>query len=362
MGNEHLRKKRCVLHLLGTAEYEGDAPVRIVETLIKGLDRDRYCIHAWFLGGDGPLAAELEAVGAQVRMARWRHGAKEPVQAWNFFRILRHEHFAIVHQHFGGGSVRRLTRMATRAAIVTHVHSRVDEPNNSIPRPRPMSGADVVIATSRAVADWIIDGEPRIIYPGLYFPNDSDRPSAASPRDQLVLGSAGRLVPLKGVVYLVRALALLRADFPHVTLEIAGKGPEQLTIQNEVKSLGLDDRVTFLGWCGDILPVLRGWDIFVQPSLEEGFGIAPLTAMAAGVPVVASAVGGLPELIKHGQTGWLVPPGDPPALADALRVFLGDQQLRLKFAAAGRYRARSRFSAEQMVGAISDVYDSVCQP
>jgi glycosyltransferase involved in cell wall biosynthesis len=105
--------------------------------------------------------------------------------------------------------------------------------------------------------------------------------------------------------------------------------------------------------------VLADWDVYVQPSLGEPFGIAALEAMAAGLPVVATSAGGLPELVEHGRTGWLIPPCDPSALADRLRSLLIDPGERHRMGIAGHVRARRAFSIDRMIGSISAIYDEL---
>jgi glycosyltransferase involved in cell wall biosynthesis len=152
---------------------------------------------------------------------------------------------------------------------------------------------------------------------------------------------------------------LLRAERANVRLEIAGAGPDHRAISEEVQALGMAARVTFLGWQKDLAPLLARWDIFVLPSLEESFGIAALEAMAAGCVVIATAVGGVPELIEHGRTGWLVPAGDSNALADRIQFVVANPELRRATEIAARTRAREYFSADRMVAQIAEVYDEI---
>ena len=140
---------------------------------------------------------------------------------------------------------------------------------------------------------------------------------------------------LKGIEYLLSAAAALRREFPALRVEIAGSGPQREKLEEAVAHAGLGGQVKFLGWIDDLTSVLPRWDVFVMPSLEEGFPIAALDAMAAGLPVVATSVGGVPELIEDGKTGWLVPPRDAEALASRLRLLLCNPELRLSMGAAG---------------------------
>ena len=352
-----------VLHILGTADPEGTSIARIVAMLANGLAPKRYRFHAWFLRGHGPLAVLLQTAGVQVRTFNWWRGARDPFGLWIFWRALRRENFAIVHQHFGGRSVRWLARLSRQGRIIVHLHGRGDESLGLKPLSTRIRYADSVIATSKAASDVAVDWRPHVVYPAVDVPNSN--PTWTCPRrceSDGVIGTARRLIPIKGVIYLIRAFALLRHDIPGARLEIAGSGPEQPLLEREVQLLGLRDAVRFLGWQADIESALKRWDIFVLPSLEEGFGVAALEAMAAGLPVIASAVGGVPELVEDGRTGLLVPPADAAALADRLRLLLLNPMLRQSMGNAGRDRAHKCFSSEQMIEKISRIYDGlICE-
>lgn len=225
-----------------------------------------------------------------------------------------------------------------------------------------MHGVDAVVATSQAVAHAVMGAPPRavpthIVYPGVAVPPQRETPSAHQPTT--VLGTGCRLVPMKGVVYLIRAMALLSPDFPNLRLEIAGDGPLRASLEAEVESLRLRSHVNFLGWQPSLPPLLAGWDIYVQPSLMEPFGIATLEAMAAGLPVVATNAGGLPEFVREGCTGWLVPPEDPAALADRLRHLLLDAPARRAMGEAGRVSAKENFSRKRMAATVAQIYDGL---
>jgi glycosyltransferase involved in cell wall biosynthesis len=146
-----------------------------------------------------------------------------------------------------------------------------------------------------------------------------------------------------------------------VRLQIAGSGPLQSRLKSEVRELGLDGHVDFLGWQPSLKHWFDGWDIFALPSVEEAFGIAALEAMASGLPLVASNVGGIPELVVHGSTGWLVPPRDPPSMAARLTQLLRSREERHRMGAAARELARSQFSCKRMVNSVTSLYDSLIQ-
>jgi len=176
---------------------------------------------------------------------------------------------------------------------------------------------------------------------------------------EIILGSAGRLIELKGIELLLRAAAILRREFPDLRIEIAGAGPQREKLEQAAAQLGLEGRVSFLGWVDDLNSVLSRWDVFVMPSLEEGLGIGALEAMAAGLPVVASSVGGIPELIEDGKTGWLVPPADLEALASCLRSVLRNSEQRRIIGGKAQARVRDHFSAAQMADNFARLYDEL---
>lgn len=348
-----------VLHILGTAQPESTGMARIVRNLSEGIDPERYRIHALFLGGAGPLVNMLQRAGGQASTLDWWRGMRDPVGAWKFWRCLRNLRIDIVHIHFGGRSVRGLARAATGAKIIMHLHSRILEPQGLVPVSFSARGVDAVVAVSKAVASRVVDGRARVIYAGIDAPSaDSPSPSHGA-SSEIILGTAGRLIALKGIEYLLQAAAALQSEFPGIRVEIAGAGPQREKLEETVAQIGLAGRVKFLGWVDDVQWVLPRWDVFVMPSLEEGFPIAALDAMAAGLPVIASSVGGIPELVVDGETGWLVPPADVATLVSRLRPLLCDPEQRQSMGAAGRDRVRDHFSLVQMTQDFTQLYDEL---
>jgi glycosyltransferase involved in cell wall biosynthesis len=177
--------------------------------------------------------------------------------------------------------------------------------------------------------------------------------------DGAVLLVLAALVRRKGVDVLLQALGALAKDGLRPVLWVAGDGPQRLLLEALARHAGVDAQVRFLGRRPDVPDLLGACDIVVIPSRREGLGVAALEAMAAGRPVIASAVGGLAEAIVDRRTGLLVPPEDPPALANALAELLHDPALRDTLGRAGRRRVAESFSAEQMVEAYVRLYERV---
>jgi glycosyltransferase involved in cell wall biosynthesis len=173
-----------------------------------------------------------------------------------------------------------------------------------------------------------------------------------------------RLNPLKGIEYFIDAAAQLLLRFPHARFWIVGDSvtPEYRDeLQARVDALGLRERVAFLGFRSDVPALLRQVAVSVLPSLSEGLSNVVLEAMAAGVPVVATAVGGTPELITHGETGLLVPPRDAHALAGAVASLLADPARAQALGAAARRTVAARFSLQAMVRETERLYEQLLQ-
>jgi glycosyltransferase involved in cell wall biosynthesis len=144
-----------------------------------------------------------------------------------------------------------------------------------------------------------------------------------------------------------------------VHLVIAGDGPEKQRLEKLTREAALGDRVTFTGWVDDIRDAMSDWDIYAQPSIAEGIGIAALEAMAQGIPVVASEIGGLREIVVNGETGFLVPSKDSAQLAAHLKELVCNPDLRARMGEAARRRATENFSRERESNAIQTAYQKL---
>ena len=171
-----------------------------------------------------------------------------------------------------------------------------------------------------------------------------------------LLVAAGRLSAEKGHRFLIDALAKLKqAPQPHAV--ILGEGREHEPLKKLARLLGVENRLHLVGFRRDVLPCLRAADLVVNPSLTEGLPNVVLEAQSLGVPVVATDVGGVSEIFDGGQTGWLVPAGDPESLADAIRAALSDPGQAEERAAAGRRRIQEQFSFSLQAERLMAVYD-----
>jgi glycosyltransferase involved in cell wall biosynthesis len=342
-----------VLHLLGTGEANARGLANTVLNLASHGDASRYRLSVLFLHSDGPIGDRLRARGIDARSVNWTGGKHEAAGAIRFVRALRKVHPDIIHVHAGGLSPRFLGKAASGSKVIVHYHSLREESGRNVKR----SGraADLVIANSRSTATTIRDCTPLVIYPGVNVGPRARRRN----RSSVIIGTLGRLVPVKGISTLLSSMAVLLNKFPATKLEIAGEGPERERLEERANALAIESNVRFVGWKSDSAGALRRWDIYAQPSAAEGFGIAALEAMAAGLPVVASATGGLREAVVNRETGILVPPLDSSLLASALIELIGDSALRARLGDAGRERADTEFPISREVEEIQAAYASL---
>ena len=177
--------------------------------------------------------------------------------------------------------------------------------------------------------------------------------------DTLIIGAAGRLTPEKGHRVLLGAARILAAERLSFRIRIAGEGSLREELLMTAATTGLADRVQLLGAVRDMATFYRGLDLFVLPSLSEGLPRAILEAMALGVPVVSSHVGGVAEVIVDGVHGFLVPASDADSLARAIRTVAMDRELRRKVALEGQRHVRSSFSSERVAREVEALYREI---
>jgi glycosyltransferase involved in cell wall biosynthesis len=185
------------------------------------------------------------------------------------------------------------------------------------------------------------------------------RPSLGLSVGTPLLGIVGRLVPIKDHDTLFQTMARLQPNGPPAHLVVVGDGEERPRLEGLAGRLGLGDRIHFLGWRADLETILKELDVVICASRNEGTPVALIEAMAAGVPVLSTDVGGVADLLAHGETGWLVPPGDSPSMARAIQHLLGDEALRARLAAAGRAVALERHGVEGLIRRVEALYNTV---
>ena len=346
---------------------------RVVTDLVLDATRRGHQPHVVCLRRAGQLAAELGPAQVTVVPRQGRLSLLAPAALAAFLSRLAPD---VVHLHSGVCfKAAYASRLARVGPIVFTDHGR-PLPDPLIHRGLDGIGArltDHVVAVSAPLAEYLVSRllVPRdkisIIPNGIHLlhpPSDLEagrvRRELSLPEEALVVGTVGRLDPIKAYDRLLHAFAQLRSGSSvgpkPDTLLLIGDGPERGRLERLVGELELGDSVRFLGWRTDVSRILGAMDVFVLPSDSEGTSISLLEAMAAGRAVVATAVGGTPDVIGAGDAGRLVAPGDVGALADGLREVLEDAEHRRQLGQHARARVEERYSFEAMANAYELLY------
>lgn len=344
-----------VVHVLGTGDAHALGIARTAINLVESLDPSRYRLSVLCLRDDGAIGDRFREMGVAVSAMGWQGGRADIPGALRFARALRRAEPDIVHIHSGGLTPRFVSRVAAGAKVIVHYHSLREESGTRRGSRRSSLAADLVIANSEATALSVRGSKPLVVYPGVALHPRLGRGTSG----HFTIGVAARLAPVKGISFLIGAIALLRERIPHLRLVIAGDGPERPKLETQVRASGLEKAVKFAGWIDDVAAELPNWDLYVQPSLAEGLGISVLEAMAAGIPVVASDVGGLKEVIDDGVTGFLVPPRDTVTLAERIAQLASDRSLRSRMGDASRAHVIEHFNLERESQAIRTAYEKL---
>jgi glycosyltransferase involved in cell wall biosynthesis len=184
------------------------------------------------------------------------------------------------------------------------------------------------------------------------------RRSLGLDQNEAVIGFVGWLLPIKGPNYLLKAMDYVWQGHPEASLVLVGKGDMDVDLRAEAQRKNTNGKVKFLGWRKDIDEIMPLFDMLVLPSLNEGMGRVLVEAMAAGKPVVASRVGGIPDLVRHAETGYLVPPADEQALANGIKKLLDDPDKAKRMGLRGQEYCR-QFSLEAMIEKLDDLYSDL---
>lgn len=360
-------KKISLLHLITELEPAG-AEVLLVN-IVKNLDRRKYNISVGYIYGQGTLTGELREAGIEAYDLS-RNGKIDPLVIIKLFCLIRKKKIQIIHTHLVHASIigRIAAKLAGVKSIITTRHYVYYHKEKSLVNWVERKTAvfnNNFIAISNAVKEYMVNREKyepdriTMIYNsvdlGLFDSRDRD----VIPRNNnFLIGSVGRLHPSKGYDTLLKSMPQVIEKFPQVKLMIAGNGTEKAHLEKLCTQLHISDKVIFLGrkTPEEIRNLLREINLFVLVSNWEGFGLAVVEAMASGLAVVTTKVGGLPEIVENGRTGFLVPPVQPHALAEKMIRLLKDQKLSMEMGKQGRKRAAAFFSLDRIIMKLEDLY------
>lgn len=386
------RNKTRIAHIISDFAIVGGVEWVVYE-IIKGLNKSKFksilfCLtKQWDLDDSKSLKYMLRKEGIKIIDLNFKSSAN-PIyfvrNIWNMLklcRLLKKNEIDIVQTHeFFSGTMGRLAAMIAKVPVKIWMVHKCDRWKRSyhILIDRFLSKkTDIIIANSDSVKKFTSEFENIpinqfiTIYNGVDLSRFNDSISSMDKSKELdvknnqpIICVIGRMAVQKGYKYLIKAIPQVIKEFPRLKLLIIGGGgvPSETTeeeIKSLVKTLGLKNKVKFLGWREDIGRILAMCDLFVLPSLWEGFGLSNVEAMAAGIPVVATKVDAIPEVVSDGETGILVPPKHSGALANAIITLLEDPEKMKKMGQAGKKRAFTLFSAKRMVKDYEKLYRSI---
>jgi glycosyltransferase involved in cell wall biosynthesis len=339
---------------------------RVVASLASGAS-DRFEVTVLALAGGGPMADEMRAARIEVRCL----GLKDyyPHSVVRAARALVDARAALVHTHghFAGVAGRLAARLIGVDAVVHHLHTTdttLRARHRRLERMLGMLSRRVLCCSGTVARHARIDLQlpdtlVQVVPNGIEPPPPADREAALHALGRPtppIAGCVGSLTAHKGQATLLRAWAARAAGTG--TLVLLGDGPERGALEAEAGRLGLAGRVLFAGARPDARRLLPAFDLLVIPSrVREGLSLAALEGMDAGLPLVATRVGALPEIVEVGRTGLLVPEDDHQAMAAAIDAVLGDPDRARAYGAAGHRRIEESFRAAAMVRRVESIYE-----
>lgn len=358
-----------ILHIIGGGEIGGAE--QHVLSLLRELDRTRFTLYLACLTR-GPFADLALKNKIPTRTFPMRYPLDlSPLPG--LIRWIQQKEINLVHTH--GSRANLLGRLGAKwlgLSSLTTVHSSLAHDYLSPWSARLALGLDrltlpltsKIIAVSKHLAEevalrgaqnieTIYNGQALLSFDDPHFSRRQFRGQWGIPADALVIGTIGRLHPTKGQTYLVKAATQLHLRFPNLHLLIIGDGPLRYALESELQRNHIPHTLT--GYLPQAYEALPAMDLFALPSVSEGMGLVLLEAMQAGVPIIASAVGGIPEVVRAGKDGLLVPLGDVKALAEACAAIIESPTLAKSLVRSGRDRW-PMFSIKSMARKTEQVY------
>lgn len=366
--------KRRVLHLTTCLEPGG------AEQMLLGLVRGLvpfYDLTVAYLSGPGTLSPAFTEIGVKVVPIRMKRKF-DLAGIGRLFAILRHGRFDLVHTHLlhAGLLGRPLARLAGVPVVIHTQHNTLTWESRSrivdLANRASLHMADRIIAVGEAVAEklhahaWIRRRRIEKIFNGVDIKRF--RPGAGRsflsrtlniPADVPVIGVIAGFRPEKGHDVILAAMELVLRALPQARLLLVGSGPLSARINRTIVAQGLADRVVIAGARNDVEHLLPGCDVVALPSWQEGIPVSALEAMACSIPVVATRVGGTPEVVVNGRNGLLVPPGDPKALAHALLRILQHPDYGHTLGKEGRETVTRKFDITTMIEKTEALYQKL---
>ncbi|QSG05103.1 Glycosyltransferase [Halapricum desulfuricans] len=356
-----------------TRLLDGGAEAHLIET-VRHLDKYDVTVgHGAFYHDSQVERLEREGVTTEVfPLVRHYNPVTAVPAVFSVAQYLRRNDFDIVHTNSTeAGIIGRFAAAIADVPVVVHTVHGVpfaDDRNALLNRfvlaceRLAARHTDQIVTNADVMAEAYLDRGIGTLDQYATIPSGVDlepfrdaSPAEDLPGERPRVVMIGRLADGKGFDVLLDAVADIRQE---ASVCLVGDGPLADTLESDIETRGFSDRVFLTGYRDDVPRVLAASDVLVLPSFREGTPRVITEAMAAGLPVVATDIAGIPKQVEHGESGYLIPPGDDAALADRLNELLADPQLRERFGRRGSERA-TRFSVEAMVDATTDLYESL---
>jgi len=381
-------KRYRIAHVI-TRLCRGGAQENTFHT-VRLADRERFdvdLISGPTEGAEGSLEPAVESAGVNIirepNLVRRPSPIRDYLAYRDLVRLIRERQYNIVHTHTSkAGYLGRMAAARAGVPIIVHTpHGHIffgyfsglmTRFFISLER-QAAAHTDLMIALTptgleehltRGIGQrdqWraIGSGIDLCAFEGVRTRREKTRQAIGVDDAALLIGTVGRLEPIKGVAYFVEAAREIAAQIPTAEFVVIGDGSERAMLERAAAPLG--KRFRFLGLRSDVPDLMGALDVMVLPSLNEGMGRVLVEAAAAGTPVVASRVGGVPEVVREGETGLLVVPGDAAAIADAVTVLCTDKEKREQFGRAACERIAPQYGLDTMVAAIEAEYDRLIE-
>jgi glycosyltransferase involved in cell wall biosynthesis len=361
-------KKIKVLYIITSLGLGGAE--KLLLYYLKNLDKNKYSLYVCCLRDKPDDLFEEISKYAQLINLKIKNKFN-PIAIFYLLKLLREIKPKIVHTHLF--QPRIYTTIANlffrESVLITQKHSIVNPKKHNLFILFEMICIRMnkkVIAISESVKNSMIKYEFIPEHKIYVLPNCLDfnafnktsHYETVKNRDEIVLGTVGRLEMVKGINYLLMAMPGILKNFPKARLEIIGDGSQTAILKELSIKLKISNSVKFFGKFENVIPFYTKMDIFILPSILEGFGIVLLEAMASGVPVVATNVDGIREVVVDGESGILIPPKDPDAIAKAISQLINNPQLRKKLVENGFKRAQ-QFDVQEHIMRLDNLYSNL---
>jgi len=358
-----MENKIKIVYLINSLALGGAE--KLLLDICRLIDKDKFEVFVCTVNGSGPLYSQFEKLGINLKIFQKKSkiGLNVIGQIYKFLKEIKPQ---IVHTHlFAGDTWGRIAAIFARTPIIIVTEHNLNLDEGFIKKLIKLILSwftDKIIAVSEGVRDYSIKIEKikadklEVVYNGIDLEKFAFRGYKPIDLANVKAGVVARLEKQKGHQYLIAALPLILKKYPNLILNIIGTGSLEHELQSQIENLNIKDKVIFRGAQLELDKILEQMDLFILPSVWEGLGIAILEAQAVGVPVLASNVGGVKEIVIDKKTGLLFEPKDPQGIFEAVDNLILNPNLQKEIVDNAYNQVIKKFSLDQMIKAYTDLY------